>query len=283
MSDLSRTLSNDFLVVTSHRKNLGIVGRAFAKFFMLALFTLLAPLAVYLDTNVLGHGLSEQSITEWTQEALLSASALLFFTLAWRMPGQRGFALLVGGFFGTMLIRELDGVFDQISQGFWIYPASAWAVTMISLALRHRHGLLTVMARAAGSRSFVYIILGLSVVLCFSRVFGTTALWLGVLGEGDVARTVKTVVQEGLELFGYVLIFTGTLSYLRLAMRDKGNLIGRLPAANTMPLVNVSNVNALLQELASKHQLEIPRAAEKELAIKLNALAHEQLHARKAA
>lgn len=254
----------------SNRKNLHTISVAFGKFFMLGAFILLAPVAVYLDSSVLGHGVREQSITEWSQETLLFASALMFFVLAWQAPAKRGFALLVGGFFGTMLIRELDSIFDAIAHGFWVYPASLWVITVIALALRYRENLLATMARAAQSRSFVYIVLGLAIVLSFSRVFGTTALWLGVLGEGEVARLAKTAVQEGLELMGYLLIFTGSVSYLRYSRRQLANPFSQLPAAANIPVLQVSE---LLQEMATRHQLKIPPAVEKELAKKLDDLA----------
>lgn len=263
------------LTSNTKRTNIRTVRRAFGKFFLLAFFVLLAPLAVYLDTSVIGHGLSEQSITEWSQEGLLFISAVLFFALAWRQPAKRGFAILVGGFFGTMLIRELDGVFDNIAHGFWVYPACLWAAVVVALAARYRQGLLGTMARAANSRSFVYIVLGLAIVLSFSRVFGTTALWLGVLGEGEVARLAKTAVQEGLELFGYILIFTGSVSYSKLAIRQQVSAPDRLPATN---MVLLSHVRVLLKEMVEEHQLKIPRAAEQELAKRLDALAHATSH-----
>lgn len=263
------------VVVTppSDRKNLRSIRAAAGKFFLLTTFVLLAPLAVYLDTNVFGQGISEQSITEWTQEILLFSSALMFAFVAWRRPAGRGFSVLVAGFFGTMLIRELDSVFDSIAHGFWVYPASLWIITVIALAARYRHDLLATMAKAAESRSFVYIVLGLAIVLSFSRVFGTTALWLGVLGDGEAARTAKTAVQEGLELMGYLLIFTGSFSYLKLRRQQEATLFAKLPAAANVPLIQVGQ---LLQEMADRHHLDIPPAVEKELAKKLDALALRQ-------
>lgn len=224
-----------------------------------------------MDTSVFGHGVGEQSVTEWTQELLLLASALMFLALAWRQPAQRGFAILVAGFFGTMFIRELDGVFDRIVHGFWVYPAALWALAALVLAARFRQGLLATMARAAQNHSFVYIQLGLAIVLSFSRVFGTTALWFGVFGESDPARTSKTVAQEGLELLGYLLIFAGSFGYLRALRREQANVVvTKLQAAANVPVMQVS---ALLQEMANRHQLEIPAAVEQELAEELDALA----------
>lgn len=71
------------------------------------------------------------------------------------------------------------------------------------------------MASATRSHAFVFIFLGLAIVLAFSRVFGTTALWQAVLADVTMAKAVKNTVQEGLELLGYLLIFRGTLGYLQ--------------------------------------------------------------------
>lgn len=191
------------------------IARAFGQFILLALFMLLAPAAVYIDIVLLGDSMKEASITEYSQETLLLVSAASFFILARYNRDVRGFAILVGGFFATMLIRELDSLFDQIVHGFWVYPATAWTCFVLLLAARFRENLLPAMAAATRSHAFVFIIVGLATVLAFSRVFGTGSLWSAVLDDPAAAGLVKNTVQEGLELLGYLLILRGTVGYCR--------------------------------------------------------------------
>jgi hypothetical protein len=47
-------------------------------------------------------------------------------------------------------------------------------------------------------------------VLVFSRVFGTGSLWRAIMLD-EYQNLYKSVIQEGLELFGYLLIAYGTV------------------------------------------------------------------------
>ena len=196
--------------------NLKIILAAAGRFFAVVCLALLVPLAILIDTHYLGNSVGDASVTEYLQETLLALSALGFALVAYaKRPVARGFAILVAGFFAVMLIRELDALFDRVAHGFWLYPALAVTAATLLLAYRHRQDLLAEMASAAVSRSFIYITIGLAVVLFFSRLFGTGSLWRLVLDGATNTALVKTVVQEGLELFGYVLIFVGTAAYCR--------------------------------------------------------------------
>lgn len=238
----------------------------------LSAIILIAPLAVYIDTNILETGIRESSVTEYSQETLLAISSLIFFSLAYFNRDLRGFSILVGGFFGTMLIREMDQVLDAVFHGFWVYPAILWAGLTIATAIRFRHDLLATMATAARSRSFVYIVLGLAIVLAFSRVFGTTSLWLAVLDGSDAAKVVKNTVQEGLELLGYLLVFVGSVGY----MREQGlqqatvGLTSTLPPAANAPEIDLGHI---LQDVARKHNVELSPALENSLIKQLESIA----------
>lgn len=66
--------------------------------------------------------ISECSLVEITQEVFLFVCGFLFLIRARLCYFQRGFLLLVSGFFFCMFIRELDGLFDLVWHGFWIVP-----------------------------------------------------------------------------------------------------------------------------------------------------------------
>ncbi len=203
----------------NNRSHTTTVLRAMVRFFVLSAAMLWAPLAVTLDTGLFSDGVSETSITELSQEALLLSSAVLFWVLSARRPFGRGFYTLVAGFFSCLFIREQDAVFDQISHGFWIYPASLTALITLLIATFQRKTIMPAMAAATHSVPFTHILIGLAILLFFSRVLGTGSVWELVLPSPHDSL-VKNMVQEGLELLGYILIFYGTLLFRRSSKLD---------------------------------------------------------------
>lgn len=194
------------------------VARGFGEFFLLALLSLVAPLCVYIDIVVLGHEVSPESeiwLTENTQEILILLAALSMAYAAWRRPGERGFLVLVAGFFGSMLIRELDVVLDAVWHGFWFWPALLLAVGAIGYAATLGRGtVLEPMADFFDTRAWSYVLFGLVVVLVFSRVFGSGSLLWSHVMSSHYEQIFKEALQEGLELFGYVFIAYGSVRFL---------------------------------------------------------------------
>ncbi|MFA5631662.1 MAG: hypothetical protein WC997_09135 [Porticoccaceae bacterium] len=186
--------------------------------FFLALCTLLPTLFIFVDVVVMGHQVSESSLTEHAQVILLFVSALLFLLHSWRHLGSRGFCLLVSGFFGCMLIREVDGYLDLVWHGFWVWPANLLAiVTILYVALCCRNTVLVPMAAFINTKPYFHIVFGLLIVMVFSRTFGSgTLLWEPLLGE-DYEYIFKSALQEGLELLGYIFISYGSYCFLRRA------------------------------------------------------------------
>lgn len=204
-----------------------VIKRAALSFLVLVLAMLWVPVAVLLDVVVIGHGMPELSVTEISQESALLVSTLLIYVLVFKLPSQRGFLLLVAGMLLSMFIRELDYLFDKIRHGFWKYPVTLVVLLTFALAAFFRKNVLPAMAEATRSVPFAYILAGLAIVLFFSRVFGTGSLWDAILHAGasvDAPALVKNVVQEGLELLGYVLILYGSvlffLQHRRMTQRE---------------------------------------------------------------
>ena len=178
--------------------------------FLLALLVLLVPFCETMDVIVLGNDIGEISLTEVVQVILLLTTAIIFWYRAWRATEARGFLILVAGFFSCMLIRELDFLFDKIDHGFWFWPATAIAVMSIFTALKYCQGTVCEpMAAFINTKPYFYIVFGLLVVIIFSRIFGSGNLfWQHVVA--DYTRIYKSLLQEGLELFGYIFITYGS-------------------------------------------------------------------------
>lgn len=194
---------------------LTLITKAALQFLLLLLCMLLAPLAVTIDVVLLRHGLPESGMTELLQAALILLSALLCAKGAVRISEKRGFLILVAGFFFSMFIREFDYLLNRLHDNLWQYCVLAVFLASLLLAGFYRQSILSGMANATRSVPFNYTLMGIATLLCFSRVFGTGAIWEAVLGEEAAAESflIKTVVQEGLELFAYSIIFHSTLLF----------------------------------------------------------------------
>ncbi len=155
----------------------------------------------------------ENSFTEIVQESLLLALALLFFVHARKVPSRRYSSVLIGGFFTCMLIRELDFAFDGLAHGSWVWFALFTAVACISYALRNKQKTLEGIAAFMRHPAYGMMLSGLLCVLIFSRLFGMHQLWEGLMLDG-YNRLVKNMVEEGTEMFGYILCMLSTVWYL---------------------------------------------------------------------
>ena len=214
------------------KKAFARIGQGIGEFILLILLSLIAPLLIYIDAIDFSHGVTEASFTEFSQELLLLFSSCLLGYGAWRYPGSRGLFVLAAGFFGTMLIRELDKMFDLLWHGFWLVPAITLSTaSILYVAIYCRSSLLKGAAYFANSKSYCFIAFGLVVVLAFSRVFGSGGFfWKDILGEA-FSYDFKGSLQEGLELFGYVYVAYGSFLLLRL-----GKKWHRMPDTHFRPI-----------------------------------------------
>ena len=197
------------------RSQLKAIGRAF-----LLLFALAGGVG-FLFFMFLWEIQSEQPFgevgpLEFTQSLLLGASAALYFIEAFRRPDLRPALVLVGGFFTCMLIREQDYFFDFIRHGCWVYPALATAGLCLLYAALNLRRTLAGLERFVRWKYFPYLLIGVVVVLAYSRLFGMRMVWEEILGK-KFTYDAKTAMEESSELLGYLLILTSAV----LANTDK--------------------------------------------------------------
>ncbi len=183
---------------------------AIAESLLLSLATLMVPLFLATDVLFLDNDVSETSLTEVTGEALLFASSAMFGISAWRRPKARGFLVLVCGSFVCMFIRELDALFDLVFHGFWFWPAAITAAASIGYAVTCRGTVVEPMGKYIGTKSQVFVLIGLIVLLVLGRIMGSGhAFWRHIMGH-SYTPLFKNTIQECLECFGYILIFYGS-------------------------------------------------------------------------
>lgn len=169
-------------------------------------------LCLWLDLNFFRDTVSEISVTEIVQELVLAGVTVMHFLLARKYIAFRLCNILIGGLFLAMLIRELDAVFDIISHGSWVWFALATSViTLVYPLLRWKLAVVQLQAYTH-TPGYGMMLAGLITILVFSRLLGMGELWGFILQDGYV-RAAKNAVEEGCEMYGYMLCLTATVGY----------------------------------------------------------------------
>lgn len=198
-----------------------IVLKSFLFFAGAAAACALGVLCLWVDMHFFGHDIPELSMTEIMQETVLAAIVFLHFRLARLYVPMRYCNILVGGFFLSMLIRELDALFDLISHGSWVWFALITALAALIRPLMHYRETLDQLAKYTQSPWYGILLSGLLCVLIFSRLFGMQELWHAILEHGYI-RVVKNAVEEGSETFGYMLCLGASLGYYATFRQREG-------------------------------------------------------------
>lgn len=175
---------------------------------------LLVNVVMRVDYVILGNKLGELSITECLEQVMLAISAGSFFYLIKLQPKLKHASLLIACFFSVMLIRENDMLLDYIAHGFWVYPALAVTFGAIGYAIRNGKQSLDQLAVILNSSYMNMLILGIVLLLVYSRLFGMGDFWKGVMAEHYV-RDVKNIAEEGTELLAYCIIAFSSIKVVR--------------------------------------------------------------------
>ena len=167
---------------------------------------------LWLDLNFFRDAVTEISVTEIVQESVLAAVVVIHFILAKKYATLRYCNILVGGLFLAMLIRELDAVFDMISHGSWVWFALASSVLALIYPLARWKITAGQLQQYTTTPCYGMMLAGLMTILVFSRLLGMGDLWSYILQDGYI-RAVKNAVEEGCEMYGYLLCLTASVGY----------------------------------------------------------------------
>lgn len=178
--------------------------KQFVIFLALAASVALSTSFIFIDVLWLHTPVKEISLTEISQELFLLANVAIFIYCARRSPGMRGGLLLIAGFYAALLIRELDGFFDMLHHGAWLWFALASTALFLILAANWQPSVKPGLLAFIQHPCFAHTTSGMVVILVFSRLFGMSELWGALLQDGYL-YTVKTAIEEGTELVGYTL------------------------------------------------------------------------------
>jgi hypothetical protein len=130
-------------------------------------------------------------------------------------PNQAVVGLLLGGFLGMSLIRELDAFFDtHVARHTWKVLAYSLAMLTSYWVYRHKVFFWRQLAVFIQSRAFGIILAGLLSVYVFSRFYGLEEIWLMLMGAERYLYEIRRISEESIELLGYCLIMIGAIEYL---------------------------------------------------------------------
>ena len=97
----------------------------------------LPVLCLWADISLFNLDIPEISLTEIVQESVLVSIVFIHFLLAKKWEFMRYCNILIGGFFLSMLIRELDAFFDLLAHGSWVWFALLSAICALLYPVIH--------------------------------------------------------------------------------------------------------------------------------------------------
>lgn len=174
---------------------------------------------IRIDFFILENNLIETSLTEYFQLILLFTSIGIYAWSANKIKESQVLYLLTAGFFGCMFLRELDYYFDMVFHGFWLYPTLLLAITLLIYGIKNRYLLKNSAQKFSRTSAYCNILVGLVIILVFSRLYGSGTLWRDIMDD-NYHHIYKTVIQEPLELFGYLFIFIGSLYQYKMVKKN---------------------------------------------------------------
>lgn len=182
------------------------------KYFLLAVACSYPVGMLMLDILWLDNGVGEQSFTEFSQTGVLLIIIGLFAHIIHRYEDQRPFTFMAIGLFIAMLIREQDFYLNSLGPYLWETLMAITFITCVALSRRTRQPFAPVFSAYLTSKAGATMAIALISLLFYSRLLGMGVIWTSLLEEGYV-RTVKNAIEEGTELYAYMLILYAALQY----------------------------------------------------------------------
>ncbi|RJX71375.1 hypothetical protein DZ860_10545 [Vibrio sinensis] len=170
--------------------------------------SLLVIISLRVDVLILHRDLGETSLTETLQAIMLLATTYNFFSLAQKIKQVRHAAILIGGFFLVLFIREMDVWLDVVAHGSWVIPAIIVAISACFYAYRGGKNTVNEMATILAKPGMVMLVCATVLLLVFSRLYGMSSFWEHVM-QDNYLRGVKNISEEAIELLSYSLIALG--------------------------------------------------------------------------
>lgn len=166
---------------------------------------------------------NEDGVVESLELALLLAIVAASVLTAIRHPEVGATALLFGGWIGLAAIREQDQWFDQWFHGCWMVPASLLGAGLAVHAWRRRRELRPGLMAFVHSPGWGLFVSGVLISMVFARLMGKKDLWSHLIESPRLARNLKNMVEESLEVAGYALLLCGVIEGVAALHRRRRN------------------------------------------------------------
>jgi len=179
---------------------------------------------ILFDASIIRHNnlFSENSLTEITQIIFLSCIVVLLLIDGMKNSGRQTVSFFLMAAFLCALIREMDSSFDAVFDGAWQLSVCVVIAALVPWLYQRKDRFFTELSAFITSPAFGILFCGFLTVMVFSRFFGREVLWVEIMGDGFI-RSVKNVVEEGVELFGYYLCLIACFEYFLLPDFNKSS------------------------------------------------------------
>jgi len=162
---------------------------------------------------------SEHSLTEYMQDTMAFLSCMLFLYAARLDEKLRVSSILAAALLAMMLVRESDSFLDfYVFDGAWQTIVGLIIVFALVFLWGRFSSAYASLKAYSSEASFGTFLAGFFAILAFSRLMGRGAFWQAVMGDSYM-RTVKNIVEEGIETFGYTLILISALELVFVCLR----------------------------------------------------------------
>lgn len=166
----------------------------------------------------------ENSMTEWSQELFLLLTSIAFLIGGFVDKSKRGISYLMSGGAMMAFIREFDWLFDKIYHGAWLPFAMVVLLLTLWGVFKNRTQIWNNLEEFFNKPAFGTLIAGFLTVFVFSRLFGRKVVWRAVFEVDKLEpaqRWVKNACEEGVELFGYALLFIAGIEFLVYVFKER--------------------------------------------------------------
>ena len=175
---------------------------------------------MYCDVRFIGH-IGDNGFVEDAQAILCTASAALFFVASRRETPCRRVLELLSLVLFAMAVRELDAVADKLFHGAWRVFVIPFVTLFFWQLCRHWWEACRSILELLSTPTGRHLELATLALLVFSRLVGTKGIWNLLIADEWLGRAAKNAIEEGTELFGYMLFFLAALETLRLTRSDR--------------------------------------------------------------
>jgi hypothetical protein len=141
------------------------------------------------------------------------SSAIIFLFAARSEPVRTGGSVLLAGTLFCVAVRESDYFLDVlVAHHAWKVIVTLIAVSMAVYSAGRIKEVYRSVLLFISRPCFGIFLSGALVLVVFSRLFGYGPFWNAIMDDCSY-RTVKTIVEEGVEQMGYFLILISSVEY----------------------------------------------------------------------